>query len=332
MNDLDTMKITAKKLPVPSRWKRRGRVERQESRCRRRGFANVWLTGVRRRDEKEREREREGDERGEAGRPDVVSAERRQGGEEGRKGDAKRGTMTKTRGGGVRGAWWRRGRGRAEGRGLEGPRSKTVYNEEAAGRSVGRPAGLEPVPPIIAAPRRPSASRDFPSSSHATRTSSDRPDAPAAAPHTVHQLRPVRTRARSPSLFAARPLSLPLPPPSSSFLFETSLQRAVSFLPLARALLSLELRFLFSSGAANVFRVFSSSSSTSASSAEANERADPRSSFLPRPVSLTIVSPRESFLPSLSRLLVCTAPRHPSLSLPHPPADRTHTGVAHYPI
>lgn len=34
----------------PSRWKRRGRVERQESRCRRRGFANVWLTGVRRRE------------------------------------------------------------------------------------------------------------------------------------------------------------------------------------------------------------------------------------------------------------------------------------------
>lgn len=49
VSDLDTMKITAKKLPEPSRWKRRaGRVERQESRCRRHGFANVWLTGVRR--------------------------------------------------------------------------------------------------------------------------------------------------------------------------------------------------------------------------------------------------------------------------------------------
>lgn len=193
VNDLDTMKITAKKLPVPSRWKRRGRVERQESRCRRRGFANVWLTGVRRRHEKEKETRRK---RGSG------TAGRSLGGEETeRRGRAKRrhkrGTMTKTRGGGVGGG------GRAEGRGLEGPRSKIVYNEEAAGRS----AGLEPVPPIIAAPRRPSASRDFPSSSHATRTSSDRPDAPAAALHTVHQLRPLRTRARSPSFSAARSLS-----------------------------------------------------------------------------------------------------------------------------
>lgn len=59
MSDLDTMKITAKKLPEPSLWKRRGWVERQESRCRRRGFANVRLTGVRRR-EKRRDEKRSG--------------------------------------------------------------------------------------------------------------------------------------------------------------------------------------------------------------------------------------------------------------------------------
>lgn len=99
MSDLDTMKITAKKLPEPSR---RGRVERQESRCRRHGFANVWLTGTVRRREKGDGTGRE--ERREAGRPDVVSAERR---EEGRKGDTKRGTMTKTRGERNR---WRDGR------------------------------------------------------------------------------------------------------------------------------------------------------------------------------------------------------------------------------
>jgi len=66
----------------------RGWVERQESRCRRRGFANVWLTGVRR-----REKRRGRDERREARRPDVVSAGRRV---ERRKGDTKRGTMTRT--------------------------------------------------------------------------------------------------------------------------------------------------------------------------------------------------------------------------------------------
>lgn len=69
---------------------------------------------------------------------------------------------------------------------LEGPRQVCITKK--------LPVALEPVPPIIAAPRRP---RDSPSSSYATRTSSDRPDAPAAALHTVHQLRPLRTRARA---------------------------------------------------------------------------------------------------------------------------------------
>lgn len=63
---------------------------------------------------------------------------------------------------------------------LEGPRSKTpVYMT----KKLPVPGSGEPVLPIIAAPRRP---RDSPSSSYATRTSSDRPgpawlDAPAAA-------------------------------------------------------------------------------------------------------------------------------------------------------
>lgn len=47
---------------------------------------------------------------------------------EGRKGDTKRETMTKTQSSGISGA------AGAEGRDLAGPRSKIVYNEEAAGR------------------------------------------------------------------------------------------------------------------------------------------------------------------------------------------------------
>lgn len=92
------------------------------------------------------------------------------------------------------------------------PRHSLYNEEETAGLLPSTPG--EPVLPIIAAPRRP---RDSPSSSHATRTSRDRPgpgpvlDAPAAAAtHTVHQLRPPRTRARlSPSSLSP---SLPFPP------------------------------------------------------------------------------------------------------------------------
>lgn len=90
--------------------------------------------------------------------------------------------------GGMRGemeeSWWK----------VQG--SKTVYNEEeTAGLRLG-----EPVPPIIAAPRRP---RDSPSSSHATRTSSDQ--ARSGSMHLQLQLHhrssvtaaPLRTRLRA---------------------------------------------------------------------------------------------------------------------------------------
>lgn len=119
------------------------------------------------------------------GRPDVVSAERR---EEGRKGDTKRGTMTKTRG---RGITRRGGRGRA-GR-LEGPRSKIVYNEEAAGR-----------PGTGSSHYRRSSSATRLSVLVARHANVERPARCTCSCTTVHQLRPVRTRARPPSSSAPR--------------------------------------------------------------------------------------------------------------------------------
>lgn len=71
-------------------------------------------------------------------------------------------------------------------------RDEQVCNEEAVGRP--RTGSFHYCLSSTSATRLPRSRR------LATRTSSDRPDAPAAALHTVHQLRPLRTRARLPLL------------------------------------------------------------------------------------------------------------------------------------
>lgn len=111
----------------------------------------------------------------------------------------------------------------------------------------------EPVLPIIAAPRRP---RDSPSSSHATRTSSDRPgpvrlDAPAAAAtHRSSVTAALRTRAR---------LSRS---PRPSFALDPTWGKLHPLVLSSSTVLSFRLGSLFSSGL-NMFRVRSSSSSSS---------------------------------------------------------------------
>lgn len=131
-------------------------------------------------------------------------------------------------------------------------------------------------------------------------------------------------------------LSLSPFPPSSSFLFETSLQRAVSFLPLHPA----PLARARSSPSNFVFSFLLERQTCSASSPLLLLPL----LLLPKRKSEPIPALPFSFTPFLSRsshhasrfsrpyLGYSCAPRRTSLSLPHPPADRTHTGVAHYPI
>lgn len=109
---------------------------------------------------------------------------------------------------------------------LEGPRSQdTVYiTKKKLPVPFSRLSSGEPVLPIIAAPRRP---RDSPSSSHATRTSSDRPgpgpvlDAPAAAAtHRSSVTAASHTRASLSAFPFPLSLSLFLFPVGLSFAFD----------------------------------------------------------------------------------------------------------------
>jgi hypothetical protein len=308
---LDTMKITAKKLPEPSRWKRRGRVERQESRCRRRGFANVWLTGMRR-SEKER------DERREKG---TGTAGRSLGGKE--SGRAKRrhktrdddedpGQAEESVAGGEREARER----------LEGPRSKIVYNEEAAGRPG-------------------TGSSHYRRSSSATRLSV------LVARHASVE-RPARCTcscaAHRSSVTAApytRTLSVLLRASSPPFLFEPAsglFRSFCSIRPIFLALLSpSNLLFSFLLGQASVFRV-----------SLLLLLLLLRLLLLPlllllllllERLSKLILSSLFSFLPfsydrfttrAVSSVLILATRARSSLFCT--PADRTHTSVAHYPI
>lgn len=168
---------------------------------------------------------------------------------EGRKGDTKRETMTKTQSSGISGV------AGAEGRDLAGPRSKIVYNEEAAGRPG-------------------TGSSHYRRSSSATRLS-------VLVARHANVERPARctcscTAHRS-SVTAAphtRALSIFLRPSSSLYphlLLFFSNQPAGCFVPSAPLVLPsrftpCNLVFSFLLGQASVFRVFSSSSSSTTSS------------------------------------------------------------------
>lgn len=160
---------------------------------------------------------------------------------EGRKGDTKRGTMTKTQGRGITGGVCAEG-----GERLEGPRSKIVYNEEAAGR-----------PGTGSSHYRRSSSATRLSILVARHANVERPARCTCSCTTVHQLRPLRTRARSPPFSAPR---LPLLSSSSPFLFEPASRLFRSFGSIRSFLLALfspsNLVFSFLLGQANVFRVF----------------------------------------------------------------------------
>lgn len=145
--------------------------------------------------------------------------------------------------------WNRGGRGMGRGRGREETgRSKEQDVVVYITKKLPVSDSGEPVLPIIAAPRRP---RDSPSSSHATRTSSDRPG-PARCTCSCSYT-PFISYGRSSHTRA----SLPVPP---SLSIQPGAEASFSR-PLV-PVLSLGLGSLFSSGL-NTFRVRSSSSSSS---------------------------------------------------------------------
>lgn len=238
---------------------------------------------------------------------------------EGRKGDTKRGTMTKTRGAGEVRAEGRERDWRDQGG------SKIVYNEEAAGRPgtgsshYRRSSSATRLSVLVAR----HANVERPARCTCSRTAHR--SSVTAAPHT--RTLPISLRASS-----SHHPRLPLFFLNQRGCFVPS----APFDPSSSRSSPLNLVFSFLLEQANVFRVYSSSSSSSssttstsstssASSAGANERADPVFLSPSLPFShdrftTRVVSPVLIPATRVRRSLSCT------------PADRTHTGVAHYPI